>query len=115
MKEYWEPTQGRGTASQAVRGMKPAFEWRNQTRADHSATTQQLSQLATHRAQQDGVPVRWRANGPKRYQATPWVSCPRKMASAPRFPPRFARPPRTAGDSGPYLDLRRVTQWCSTQ
>ncbi len=54
MKEYWEITQERAVASLAVWGMKPEFELRNLTRAGHSATTQQLSQLATNRAQQEG-------------------------------------------------------------
>jgi hypothetical protein len=49
MKQYWEITHERGVATQAVWGMKPAFELNKLTKAQHSTLTDSLPTLAQTR------------------------------------------------------------------
>lgn len=49
MKEYWEITHERAVATQAVWGMKPAFELNNLTKAQHETLTNSLPTLAQAR------------------------------------------------------------------
>lgn len=49
MKEYWEITHERAVATQAVWGMKPAFELNKLTKAQHETLTNSLPTLAQER------------------------------------------------------------------
>ncbi len=49
MNEYWEITHERGVATQAVWGMKPAFELNKLTKAQHATLTESLPTLAQER------------------------------------------------------------------
>lgn len=49
MKEYWEITRERAVATQAVWGMKPAFELNKLTRAQHGTLNDSLPTLAQGR------------------------------------------------------------------